>query len=1072
MKFTEHKLETTFIELLSQKGYTHSTGVSVSRASLEEVLIEDDLRRFLLSRYKKNRLTEKEVDAIILHLKLLPTNALYESNKQFIQMLSDGFILQREDPAQKDIYIELIDYKGLEKHLPPKPGTAIHMLAENIDEHLPENNIYRFVNQMEIMGSEKRIPDGIIYVNGLPLVVFEFKTTIEENTTIYDAYKQLTVRYRRDIPELFKYNAFCVISDGVNSKAGSFFAPYEFYYAWRRVAGFAKDVDGIDSMFTMIEGMFDKKRFRDILRNFIFFPDTGDDEKKKIICSYPQYYATRALFKNIKQQQKPHGSGKGGTYFGATGSGKSFTMLFLTRLLMKSEYFATPTIVLITDRTDLDEQLSEKFVNAKKFIGDDMVESVISRADLREKLENRRSGGVFLTTIQKFNEDTDLLSDRSNIICISDEAHRTQINLDHKIRVTEQGVIKSFGFAKHLHNSLPNATYVGFTGTPIDATLDVFGPVEDAYTMTESVSDGVTVRIVYEGRAAKVALDNIMLEDIERYYEAVAEAGANEFQIEQSKKETAKMNAILGDPKRLQNIAEDFIEHYEKRVSEKASLKGKVMFVCCNREIAYALFKRIIKLRPKWNEIRAAEEGAELSDEDKKKLKPIERIKMVMTRSKDDEKELWDLLGTEEYRKELARQFKNEKSNFKIAIVVDMWITGFDVPVLDTIYIDKPIQKHNLIQTISRVNRRVEGKNKGLVVDYIGIKKKINEALAQYDKIDSENFEDISQSLVIMRNHLDLLKSLMHTFDDTKYFNGSSLEQLNTLNMAAEFVQQTKEKETRFIGLTKRLKAAYDICVGSEQVKQVERDYVHFYLAVRSIIFKLTKGDNPDVVQMNNRVREMIEDALQSNGVEEILKIGEEPKSEQDLFDEAYLAKINKIKLPNTKIKLLQKLLAKAIGRLRKVNRIRGIDFSRRMQQLVDQYNDRSENDILRSEVYEEMAEQLTSLIWNIHKEFTAGEELGIDFEEKAFYDILKELCIKYDFTYPNDKMILLAKKVKELVDSQARYPDWNKREDIKASLKAELILLLDEYNYPPVERDEVYLEIFEQAESFKKNRS
>jgi len=282
MKFTEHKLETTFIELLSQKGYTHSTGVSVSRASLEEVLIEDDLRRFLLSRYKKNRLTEKEVDAIILHLKLLPTNALYESNKQFIQMLSDGFILQREDPAQKDIYIELIDYKGLEKHLPPKPGTAIHMLAENIDEHLPENNIYRFVNQMEIMGSEKRIPDGIIYVNGLPLVVFEFKTTIEENTTIYDAYKQLTVRYRRDIPELFKYNAFCVISDGVNSKAGSFFAPYEFYYAWRRVAGFAKDVDGIDSMFTMIEGCSIKNVFGIFFAILFFSPILEMTRKRKL----------------------------------------------------------------------------------------------------------------------------------------------------------------------------------------------------------------------------------------------------------------------------------------------------------------------------------------------------------------------------------------------------------------------------------------------------------------------------------------------------------------------------------------------------------------------------------------------------------------------------------------------------------------------------------------------------------------------------------------------------------------------------------------------------------------------
>ncbi len=1071
MKFTEHKLETTFIQLLSEKGYMHSTGVSVPRASVDEALIEDDLRRFLLSRYQAENLTGNEVNSIILQLKSLPASDLYESNRRFMQMLSDGFILKREDRTQKDIYIELIDYRGLEKQLQLGPEMAIILAADKDEEdYSPDKNIYRFVNQMEIVGTEKRIPDGIIYVNGLPLVVFEFKTTIEENTTIHDAYKQLTVRYRRDIPVLFKYNAFCVISDGINNKAGSFFAPYEFYYAWRRVAGSAKDAEGISSMFTLIKGMFNKNRFRDILRNFIFFPDTGDKETK-IVCRYPQYYAARALFENIKHEQKPHGNSKGGTYFGATGSGKSFTMLYLTRLLMKSEHFASPTIVLITDRTDLDDQLVAQFINAKKFIGDDTVQSVESRTDLREKLQGRQSGGVFLTTIQKFTEDTELLTKRSNVICISDEAHRTQTNLEQKITITEQGVIKSYGFAKYLHDSLPNATYVGFTGTPIDATLDVFGPVVDAYTMTESVRDEITVRIVYEGRAAKVALDNSKLEEIERYYEAAAEAGANKYQIEQSKKETAKMNTILGDTKRLQNVAEDFVAHYEKRVLEKALLKGKAMFVCSSREIAYELFKRIIALRPEWNEIREADEDAELSDKDKKELKPIERIKMVMTRSKDDEKELWDLLGTKEDRKELDRQFKNEKSNFKIAIVVDMWLTGFDVPSLDTIYIDKPIQQHSLIQTISRVNRKVEGKHKGLVVDYIGIKNKMNLALAQYDKMDGKNFEDISQSLVIMRDHLDLLKRLMHKFDDTKYFKGFALEQLNTLNMAAEFAQQTKETETRFMGLTRRLKAAYDICVGSEQITQEERDHVHFYMAVRSIIFKLTKGDTPDVVQMNNRVREMIEEALRSDGVEEILKIGEDAKSEQDLFDEAYLAKINRIKLPNTKIKLLQKLLTKAIGQLRTVNRLKGIDFSRRMQQLVEQYNNRSANDILRSEVYEEMAEQLTNLIWDVHKEFTAGEELGIDFEEKAFYDILKELCVKYDFTYPDDKMILLSKKVKELVDSQSRYPDWNKREDIKSALKVGLILLLDEYNYPPVERDEVYVEIFEQAENFKKNR-
>lgn len=1067
MKFTEAKLEQVFTELLANEGFPHLGGNAIARA-VDEVLIEEDLQNFLLLQYQAEGLTASEAKSIILQLKALPASDLYESNKSFLKMLSDGLILKRENRAEKDIYIQLIDYSGLSKQRIPDSDQLTTIAAEDENDYGKDNNIYRFVNQLEITGSEKRIPDGIVYINGLPLVMFEFKSAVREEATIYDAFNQLTVRYQRDIPELFKYNAFCVISDGVNNKAGSFFAPYEFYYAWRRVAGLAKEVDGIDSMYTLIQGMFHHKRLRDIIRNFIYIPDSSK-KNEKIVCRYPQYYAARALFEHIKKAQKPTGNGKGGTYFGATGCGKSFTMLYLTRLLMKSEYFESPTIVLITDRTDLDDQLSGQFTNAKGFIGDNNVMSVESRAHLRELLQNRQSGGVFLTTIHKFTEDTELLTERTNVICISDEAHRSQVNLDQKIKVTAEGVKKVFGFAKYLHDSLPNATFVGFTGTPIDATLDVFGKVVDAYTMTESVKDEITVRIVYEGRAAKVALNNSELEKIERYYEEAAEAGANEYQVEQSKEETTKMNAILGDPKRLKAIAEDFVVHYDQRVSEGATVKGKAMFVCSSREIAYNLYKNIIELRPEWNEIRAAEEGVQLTDKDKRELKPIERIKMIMTRGKDDPKPLWDLLGTSDYRKELDRQFKNEKSNFKIAIVVDMWLTGFDVPFLDSIYIDKPIRQHNLIQTISRVNRKYGEKQKGLVVDYIGIKKQMNLALKQYSEGDKDNFEDIKESLIIVRNHLDLLAKLFHQFDSTKYFKGTALQQLNTLNLAAEYVQLTKELETRFMGLVKRLKAAYDICAGSEELIQIERDYTHFYLAVRSIVFKLTKGNAPDTAQMNARVREMIKEALQSDGVEELYKLGEEGETEQDIFNEAYLAKIDKIKLPNTKIKLLQQLLAKVIGEIRKVNKVKGIDFTKKMQALVEKYNQRDENDILRSEVYEEMADALTNMIWEAHKEFSAGDELGIDFEEKAFYDILKELCVKYDFTYPEDKLIELAKSVKKLVDAQAKFPDWNKRDDIKSALKVGLILLLDEFGYPPVERDEVYVEIFDQAENFKK---
>ena len=1163
MKFTEAKLEQAFIELLGNEGYPHFVGNSLARQSEDEVLIEEDLNAYLLTRYHNARLTDTEAQSIILQLKSLSSADLYETNKKIMQWLSDGFILKREDRTQKDIHISLFDYVGSDRQ---HQGENLDTIAtEPNEQYPPDTNIYKFVNQLEIVGTERRIPDGILYINGLPLVVFEFKTAIQENTTIHNAYVQLTTRYKRDIPELFKYNAFCIISDGVNNKAGSLFAPYEFYYAWRSEPDRRLiDVDGFNSMFSMIYGMLNKQTLRDIVQNFIYVPDSSKKDEK-IVCRYPQYYATRSLYENIKQAEKPEGDGKGGTYFGATGSGKSFTMLYLSRLLMKSKHFESPTIVLITDRTDLDDQLSGQFTNAKQFIGDNIIESVESRSDLRVKLQGRQSGGVFLTTIHKFTEDTELLTERSNVICISDEAHRSQTNLDQKVKVTKDGVKKTFGFAKYLHNSLPNATFVGFTGTPIDATLDVFGKVIDAYTMTESVRDEITVRIVYEGRAAKVALRNGELEKIEQYYEEAAEAGANEYQIEESKKATATMNAILGDPDRLKVVAEDFVNHYENRVNEGATVKGKAMFVCNSREIGYEFYKNVIALRPEWAEVQVAEEGTVLTDKQKREIKPMdlpvpkenefytyailcnndsvyigqtnnlrnrwklhlngnaaewtkkyspvhlfhyevfktreesikrekqlkqtlgkrflrkklnadsarqtERIKMIMTRGKDDPKEMFDLLGTKEYRKELDRQFKNEKSNFKIAIVVDMWLTGFDVPFLDSIYIDKAIRQHNLIQTISRVNRKYKGKTKGLVVDYIGIKKQMNLALAKYNKGESENFEDIQESLIVVRNHLDLLAKIFNKFDSSGYFDGTALQQLNTLNTAAEYVQLTKELETRFMGLVKRLKAAYDICAGSEHLTQSERNYTHFYLAVRSIVFKLTKGNAPDTAQMNSKVQEMIKDALQSDGVEEIFKLGDEQQTEQDIFDEDYLAKIDKIKLPNTKIKLLQRLLAKAIGEMKKVNKVKGIDFSKKMQSLVEKYNERKEDDVLRSEVYEEMAEHLTNLIWEVQKEFSAGDELGIDFEEKAFYDILKDLCIKYDFKYPEDKLINLAKAVKDLVDSQAKYPDWSKREDIKSALKVGLIILLDEHGYPPVERDEVYVEIFEQAENFKKNK-
>ncbi|MDD2921308.1 MAG: HsdR family type I site-specific deoxyribonuclease [Anaerolineales bacterium] len=1072
--FNEETLENAVIELFAAEGYPHAHGETIHK-EMADVLLRDDLRQYLYNRYSAEDITKNEVESILRQLDSFPSAALYDSNKKILNLIANGFTLAREDRAKKDLFVELIDFSSLRGGRQPDEAIPDNDKKIASGKERPRNdgdgNIYKIVNQLEIQGAEKRIPDAIVYINGLPLVVIEFKSAVKENATIKNAFDQLTVRYRRDIPELFKYNAFCVISDGVNNKMGSLFSQYDFFYAWRKVEPSDPPQEGIGSLLTMVKGLFHQPRLLDVIRNFIYFPDTSRKEEK-IVCRYPQYYAARQLYNSIRVNMRPKGSGKGGTYFGATGSGKSYTMLYLSRLLMKSPHLSNPTIVLITDRTDLDDQLSAQFTNAKDFIGDAEIISVESREDLRTRLQGRKSGGVFLTTIQKFTEDLGLLTDRENVICISDEAHRSQVNLDQKIVVKKTGVETRYGFAKYLHDSLPRATYVGFTGTPIDATMDVFGEITDAYTMKESVEDEITVKIVYEGRAAKVLLDDKKLKEIEEYYKKCAEDGTNEYQINESKKAVTQMEVILGDPKRLNLLANDFVEHYETRVGEGASVKGKVMFVSSSREIAYNLYQEIIALRPEWAEVRESDGASQLTEAERRELKPIERIKMVMTRNKDkDSKVLWDMLGTGDDRKELDRQFKQVNSNFKIAIVVDMWITGFDVPFLDAIYIDKPIQQHSLIQTISRVNRVYEGKEMGLVVDYIGIKSNMNLALAKYSKYGGEEFDEIEQTVAIVKDQLDLLNRLFHKFDASKYFNGSPLEKLHCLNHAAEFVQITEEIEKRFMALAQKLRGAYDLSVTSEKITTQERDQIHFYFAVRSIVYKLTKGDTaPDLAQMNARVTEMIHEALQSEGIEEIFKLDKNnPEGNADIFSDEYMAKIDKIQLPNTKIKLLQMLLKKAIDEFKKVNKIKGVDFSKRLKHLIELYNERKDFETFKSEVMDDVAEQFANLFKELQVERNSFIELGINFEEKAFYDILKAIAEKYKFEYPEDKLIALSKAVKVIVDDKAKYTDWSQRNDIKAELQVALILTLDEHGYPPFTQDEVYKEIFEQAENFKK---
>ena len=1051
--FSEAVLEQAIIDKFKAEGYDYVSGDNLHR-ELTDVLIEEDLSAFLAVKYSPQGITQSEIDSIIRNLRYAAATPVYSANRAMFTKMVEGETFVREDRSAKDFHLRLIDF-----------------------DETKNKNIVKIVNQMTIKGPKAtRRPDAIVYINGLPVVVMEFKSAIKEDTTIHDAYIQITTRYMRDIPELFKYNCFAVLSDGVNTKAGSIFADYEHFYSWRRIEANDRPADGIDSLDTMIQGMFRKERLYDIIHNFIYFPDTDAGRNMKVVASYPQYFAARKLLANVLHHQKPKGDGKGGTYFGTTGCGKSFIMLFLTRLIMHEPSLHSPTVLLITDRSDLDDQLSRQFLNSKKFIGDNTVVEMDSREHLQEVLAKTASGGVYLTTIQKFADEFGELSTRSNIICISDEAHRTQNNLDMKLVLKSDEVLKRYGFAKFLHTALPQATYIGFTGTPVDATMDVFGPVIDQYTMTDSVKDGITVRLVYDGRPARATLDDSKVQEIEEYYKQCLAAGSNQYQIDASKKAVTNMAAIVGDDDVLNSVADYFIDHYETRVREGSTVAGKAMFVCLNRPIAFKFYNILKEKRPEWFELKVAPDGVELSEQDKKELIPMPMCQFVATRSKDDPQDMYDLLGNDSVRKTAATQFKNIKSNFKIAIVVDLWLTGFDVPFLDTMYIDKPItQSHTIIQTVSRVNRSYAGKDSGLIVDFIGIKLGLLAALRNYTDFREDSFDEdsVQAAIRVVRNQVEVLDAMMHGFDNKKYFTGTPSEKLQCLNEAAEFIQKTKDLEQRFMSNVLRMSKAFNLCNSGKDFTKYELDLIHYYKAVRSILFKLTKGDAPDTDTMNAHVREMLEGAIQSEGVEEVFSTDTDMDAEAvDLFSEEYLERIRRIKLPNTKVKILAQLLKKKVKEFKKVNKIKAVSFEDRLQAILDDYNNRmTDADYIKS-ILDNVADQLLDLLNQLKEEENSFSAMGIDYEEKAFYDILVAVAEKFQFDYPDKKNIELAKEIRAALRDKEKYSDWANSMQIKALMQADIIMILAKHGYPPTPPEiyeKVYSDILEQTENFKK---
>lgn len=1034
MPFDESSLENLFIHEFESRGYEHVLGSTIERDP-REIVLTGDLEMYLRRKYSRQSITDAEIGFIESTFAVLDRGD-YVDNRETFRRIRDGFTLPREDPSKPALWVQLIDFRN------------------------PDDNIFKIVNQYEIRGIQnERIPDAVVFVNGIPLVVIEFKSAVREDATLMDAYRQINFRYTRDIPDLFAYNAFTLISDGVNSRIGTHFSQYEYYYSWNKVESSDASSSGIE---TLMDGVFVKERLLSIIENFVYFPDESGSNLK-IVCRYPQFFGATLLYENILKHLKPEGDGKGGTYFGTTGCGKSYTMLFLSRLLMRSISMRNPTIVVITDRNNLDDQLHSLFVKSKRFLLDDNIVSIESREDLKRRLKGIASGGVYLTTIQKFSEDVDVLSDRSNIIVISDEAHRSQLNLEDADRIVNGRRVHMTGFARMLHDALPNATYVGFTGTPIDDTLEVFGDIVDQYTMVESERDHITSKLVYEGRAAKVVLDEEQMKAIEDYYTDCEVRGANTYQIEKSKRDLSRMEVIIGNDHRLAKVAADFIAHYEKRVEDGATVAGKALFVCASRQIAYRFYLELRKLRPDWFDVKGEESDDDISD----KALPIEKVKMVCTRGKNDPKEMYDLLGDEDHRRMLETQFKRIDSNFKIAIVVDMWLTGFDVPFLDAIYIDKPIQKHSLIQAISRVNRIYPGKEYGLIVDYLGIRKELDAALKKYTNgFRSEGFDTSEEFASIVKDCLSILDGIFYGFDSSDYFGDDEKKQFQCLNAAVEFVQADKETEKRFMMHVRKLRTAYNNCTYSDRITKEDRDRIYFYSGVRSILTKLSKPEAPDSDIMSIKVSRMLERAIQSDDVIQLIETTEEMDERTiDLLSDDYLEKIKKIPGLNTKFKLLERLAKLSIDSYHKVNKLKADEFSVRLQKVVDKYNDRH----FRADDLAEFVDVLVELLTNIKEESESGNELGLSPVEKSIYDILDRMIDSYEFEFDRSVLPQMARELKECTDKTCSVLDWMNREDVKAGLKFNVVVILKKYKYPPVYFDGVYQQIFEQLENYKR---
>lgn len=1108
--FVESDFENALISFLEKEGWQYLYGDNIPRQNRMGVLYTDDLIQYL----EKNNpdLDNEDIGQIAEKVRLVGADFDFATLHKMYGWMIDG--LQYVTKSGKPKMIPLIDFGVLDN--PDKPN----------------NNIFRVVNQFTVEyvnngETKNRRPDVLLYVNGMPVCVIELKNPADPKADIYKAWEQINVRYWRDIPHLLHYCPLACISDGVKTRLGTVRTPYEHFYAWRRV----NDDDKIstmpfDELQTMVRGVYSPVRFLEIFRDYIYFQDKNFDRNEvEIVCRYPQFFAARLLRESVIKSVKSK-SGKGGTYFGATGCGKTFTMAFLARQLSMrcAAEIGSPTILMIVDRDDLQNQGAKLFTQSTEFLGLGEVKIVPNRRTLRQELSLRQSGGFYICTIQKFCDRNDdpigRINDRSNIICFSDEAHRTQIEGSRRILFSEDAdenmrALVSKPYAKVLREALPNATFVGFTGTPIAETYQTFGDEIDRYTMDQSVADGITVPIKYHPRISKVLLDTQKAQEIEAYYKKCADEGSTKEDMARSKKAMSSLEKVLGDPKRLEKLADDIYNHFTAALAADPNRVQKAMIVCASRPIAYNLLLKFKDNYPEWFVERKTPEGVVVPAEELKKLKEMPTIAMVASVGCNDPKDMYNYLGgkkNDERSDELDAAFKQVNSNLRIVIVVDMWITGFDVECLTYMYNDKPLQKHSLIQTISRVNRKYPGKEYGLIVDYIGIHDNMVEAMKIYgggpDGGDSlaPTPDDIEQATFIFREHLEILKNLFKDYDLTPFLNPKTdpATRYTLLAKAAEYVFASTEMlnsvsydgkkskkvdfKTYFLGEVKRMRKAYDLCQPSGELSEEEEALAQCFMAIAGMVYKMNGTDAPDTETMNRHVSKMVEEALKYNNVESILEEGDE----MDIFGPEFTERLADIKMPASKLELLVKHLRKQITEYSKTNQLASKKFQELLENTIKQYHERrkflseQEAGATQEETAESIISEATEQALSILKDMQADREsfrkLGLTFEEKAFYDILIHLRDKNNFVYGedvkvdgilvNEKCKSLARKIREIIDTKSSFADWLNNQNVRNQLKQDIKICLVKNGYPPQYTPEVFREVMEQVDNFNENRA